>query len=436
MPRLAGNKGDLGRMALTSLLVAAALAIGLSHELYIETLINGFFGFAMVSTLVIYLRVAPNWRTVAWVAAGTLSLAFVDYQILHFGWIFAGWLSYLGLTSLVVMAVQSLWTEERERRRLLFSAWVPAALYVTLDYFAPAMLEWTGHAHAKTLDLYLLSFDGSLRLQLAFLVGQFYSRNGWFHIISFIGYVAMAIPIAIVYSGRLVRFRDKAFPSMLAFIITGPVGVICYNLFPACGPRALFGPAFPFHPLAVTDLPRLALEAVPILGARNAIPSLHIAWTLLAWWYSKGLSRVERAIVLAFLVLTVFATLGTGEHWFVDLVVAFPFALMIQAIAAYRVSWKNPTRIAAFAVGLAGTLGWFVALRYATKMFWTSPVVPWALIAGTIAIAVLRQAKLDGVVERGNPSAPDSIGGPASPGSGEVASRVGDPAELVGQMSV
>jgi hypothetical protein len=423
MEETVGDKGGWGKIALTSLLVAAALALGLSREFYTEALVDGFFAFALASILIIHLRISPRWLDVGLVSAGTLSLALVDFEILHYPLKLVAWLSFLGLTSLIVMAARTVWTDER---RMLISGWLPATLFVMSDYFASTMLEWTSHAHPKTLDLYLLSFDGSLRVQLAFLVGQFYARNAWFHILSFIGYVALAIPIAVVYAGRLVRFKDRAFPSMLAFLIAGPLGIICYNLFPACGPHSLFGQAFPFHPLAVTDLPRLALEAVPIVGARNAIPSLHLAWTLLAWWYSKGLSRVERGVALTFLVLTAFATLGTGEHWFIDLVVAFPFALMIQAICAYRVSWTNAARVAAFVLGLAGTLAWFAALRYATKMFWTSPVVPWALVAATIVLVVLRQAKLEAVVDLEDPSPGDS-GEPItthSAGSPKLASEV------------
>jgi hypothetical protein len=57
---------------------------------------------------------------------------------------------------------------------------------------------------------------------------------------------------------------------------------------------------------------------------------------------------VGRSIALAFLVFTVLATLGTGEHYFVDLMVAFPFALMIQAICAYDLRWNDPRRVQAF----------------------------------------------------------------------------------------
>jgi hypothetical protein len=373
--------------------------------------------------LIIHFRVAPNWLDAGLVAAGTIGLGFVDFEILHYPWKFVAWLSFIGLTSLVVMAVRTIWAGER---RWLISAWVPAALFVMSDYLASAMLEWTGRAHPRTLDLYLLSFDGSLRVQLYALVGQFYARDAWFHIVTLIGYVALAVPIAVVYGGRLVRFKDRAYPSMLAFLIAGPLGIICYNLFPACGPHSLYGQAFPFHPLAVADLPRLVLEAVPIVGARNAIPSLHLVWTLLAWWYSKGLSWIERGVALAFLVLTAFATLGTGEHWFVDLVVAFPFALMIQAICAYRVPWKAEARITAFVLGLLGTLGWFVALRYATKIFWASPLLPWALVAATIALVVLRQANLDNVVELEKTTPEGFVEAAASraDGSAEIAPEV------------
>jgi hypothetical protein len=182
------------------------------------------------------------------------------------------------------------------------------------------------------------------------------------------------------------------------------MGFLFYNLFPACGPLYVFGQGFPFHPLPIAIVSRLALAPAAISGWRNAMPSLHLAWTLLAWWYSKGLSWIERLVAFAFLALTVLATLGTGEHWFVDLIVAFPYALMIQAICAYHVPWKDPVRKTALFLGLGGTLGWIAMLRYGTELFWTSPIVPWALSAATIALVSLRQAKLDTVANLGKPT--------------------------------
>jgi hypothetical protein len=277
---------------------------------------------------------------------------------------------------------------------MLLYAGVPALLFVATDYFASDMLAWTATAHPKTLDLYLLSFDCSLRVQVPFLLGQAFERYFWLFAPSFLVYVGLAIPIALVYSGRLVRDKEKAFPVMLAFLVAGPIGIIFYNLFPACGPRYLFQQGFPFHLFPIEQAPRLLLEPMAIAGARNAIPSLHMAWTLLAWWFSRGLSWWERAIALFFAVFTMFATMGLGEHWFADLVVAFPFALMILAACAYDVPWRVPEKLSAFLFGLMATLAWMVLLRHAPKLFWTSPVVPWSLVAATIVLSMLRQEKL------------------------------------------
>jgi hypothetical protein len=150
---------------------------------------------------------------------------------------------------------------------------------------------------------------------------------------------------------------------------------------------------------------RLLLEPLAVAGPRNAIPSLHLAWALLAWWYSRGLSWFERLIAFLFLAFTAFATLGTGEHWFVDLIVAFPFALMIQGLCAYSLSWKDAKRLAAFFFGLLGTLAWLMMLRFGAKFFWTSPVVPWALAAATVVLSSIRQAALERADDAANSAA-------------------------------
>src|SRR5581483_10515726 len=155
----------------------------------------------------------------------------------------------------------------------------------------------------------------------------------------------------------------------------------------------------PFRILPMADVQRVILEPIAISGARNAIPSLHMAWVLLAWWYSRRLSWIERAVALFFVVFTVFATLGTGEHWLVDLVVAFPFALFIESACAYSLPWRNGQRLAAICFGLGATLSWFALLRFTPKLFWTSPLVPWALAVATIVLTLLRESNLDQVLD-------------------------------------
>ena len=360
---------------------------------------DAFFAFALASVVVLHFRISPEWSDAAMVVAGTLIFAAVDFRLLHFQSLPMAWVSFLGLSSFLVMAIRAIWSKDRGAARLLLYAWVPAVLFVASDYFASTMLAWTAAAHPKTLDLYLLSFDYSLRVELVFIAGQIYALHPWLHNASLIAYAALAIPISVVYAGRLLRDKEKAFPVMLAFLITGPVGILFYNLFPACGPSALFQQGFPFHVFPMDAAQKLLLEPLAVSGARNAIPSLHMAWVLLAWWYSRGLSWFERLIAFTFLALTVFATLGTGEHWFVDLIVAFPFALLIRSACTYSLPGKNPQRLAALFFGLLCALSWLVMLRYGGRLFWTSPIVPWSLAAATVVLTIIRQAKLERAVD-------------------------------------
>lgn len=379
------------KIALSALAAACVAKLVFSHTFYDEVMVSPFLALALASVVILHLRVFPKWLDAAMVAVGTFTMAVICFRWLHFTHSPMAWFSFAGLSSFLVMAIRTVW--EKERRLLLYT-FVPAFLFVASDYFASNMLDWTNAAHPRTLDEYLLMFDASLHIQPAFLAGRAYEMWPWLHNMSLIAYVALAVPIAVVYGGRLRLNREKAFPAMLAFLVTGPLGILFYNLFPAAGPHNLFGHKFPFEPLPYDRIVHILLEPVAISGPRNAMPSLHLTWVLLAWWYSRKLSPLERAIAFLFLGLTAFATLGTGEHWLADLVVAFPFALMIQAICAYQMPVVDARRRTAFLFGLLTTLTWLLLFRYGTRLFWTSPVVPWSLIAGTLALTIIRQRVL------------------------------------------
>jgi hypothetical protein len=55
---------------------------------------------------------------------------------------------------------------------------------------------------------------------------------------------------------------------------------------------------------------------------------------------------------------------------------------------------KDVQRRAAFLFGVITTLGWMALFRYCSRLFWTSPIVPWSLIAGTLGLTVIRQRML------------------------------------------
>jgi hypothetical protein len=197
----------------------------------------------------------------------------------------------------------------------------------------------------------------------------------------------------------LLRGREKAFPAMAAFLLTGPIGLLFYNLFPALGPAHIFLQDFPWHPITTVQAAHLLREPIVVKGVQNAIPSLHMAWVLLAWWYSRGLSVCERGIAMMFVVFTASATLGTGEHYFIDLVVAYPFSVMMQSLCAFPLRWSQRVRVIGVLYGLLVVLAWFMALGYAPNLFWISPVIPWACCVATVASAILVHRELEAATE-------------------------------------
>ncbi len=382
------------RIAFTLVVVAAALWAATNKRLYDIAVFNVLVSMGLAAIIVLHLRVKPSWRDAAGVAAGAGTLAVIDFKFLHYNFNAFGLLSFLGLASLVALAIRAAWSrgEESTRMRLAF---LFAFLSLGVDAAAVLFHALTSKLNPKVLDLYLYSFDASLRVQLSFLMGQAYATWHRFGDAGMFIYIGLPVLLAMVAAGHLLHGSKAAIPAMAAFLVTAPVGVIFYNLFPALGPTYIFGPRFPWNPLTIDQAARLLLEPILVAGYRNAMPSLHIAWVLLAWWFSRGLSVWERSIAMVFMVFTAFATLGSGEHYFIDLVVGFPFALFVYALCAFPLGWTQERKVA-FGLGLGLTLAWFAVLRQGVKLFWVSPILPWLACLVTVAAVVILQQRLEG----------------------------------------
>jgi hypothetical protein len=378
---------------LTAALVVAVVWLGRSATFYAEALASSYFAFTLGGVLIIHFRVRPSWLDAGLVLLGAAALAVLDLAILHYQPTILCGLAFAGLASLAVLGARVIWSTG-ETRKLYLLCFIPATCFVASEYFASNLLDFTGKMHPKLLDLYLYAFDASLRVQLPFRVGQLLATWPAIRTLSLLCYAALSFPVALIYAGKVVRVRERAFSSFLAFAAMGPIGVIFYNIFPAAGPAHLFGPDFPWHALPLDQIPRLQLEPVPINSFRNAIPSLHLAWVLLAWWFSRGMAWWERAFAMFFLVFTVLATLGTGEHYAIDLVASFPFALLLESLFAFSSSLKDRRRWSAIVFGLAAILLWFAGLRFTPHLFWTTPVLPWLLCLATMLVSVYLERRL------------------------------------------
>jgi len=384
----------LVKIVATLALLGLAVWLGTSEHFYRSALLSIFFGVTLASVVLIHFRVRPSWQDALRVLGGAALFTAIDFGFLHFRPSLAGIASFLGISSLSILGLRAIWSRGGEQERMAL-AFVPALLFVTSDWGSTILLGWTEKANPRVLDLYLFSFDSSLRVQIAFLMGQAYALWPWFRGAGTIFYIGLPMVIGLVYAGQLLRDRARAVSAMIAFLITGPVGVVFYNLLPAVGPIHIFLSQFPWKPIPAEQATHLFVEPIAVAGLRNCMPSLHMGWVLLAWWYSRGLSVWERGIAMAFVVFTIFATMGTGEHYLIDLVVAFPFAVFLQGLCALNLRWNDQARVSAVLYGLLLTLGWIGALRLTVKMFWISPILPWTCCILTVASAIFVQRRLE-----------------------------------------
>jgi hypothetical protein len=160
--------------------------------------------------------------------------------------------------------------------------------------------------------------------------------------------------VALTYIGHLRQRPRKKIDILLAFVLNSCIGYALFLVLPAAGPAFAFPHMYPFHEPAQSAL-KFRLMSIPD-ALPNAMPSVHVSTALLVWFNTRPW-RWGRHLASAFLLTTLLATLGLGEHYLIDLVVAFPYALLIQGIAA-----TGPPRRAAVATGAVLTGAWLVLL--------------------------------------------------------------------------
>jgi hypothetical protein len=184
------------------------------------------------------------------------------------------------------------------------------------------------------LDLYIYRLDGLLGFQPGFAIGRFvHSLPIAFQVALSVAYSMMPVAIIAVYWAYSWRYPEESRTLARALVLNLALCVPCYILVPVAGPFYAF-PGFPALP--VTGPPHaIRLDALP-----NGIPSIHFSTALLCAWYARRF-RIGRWLGLLYLVATALATLGFGEHYVCDLVVAVPYTAGVVMLAG-RVQVQDP----------------------------------------------------------------------------------------------
>jgi PAP2 superfamily protein len=299
-----------------------------------------------------------------------------------------------GFASLLMFIVRFI-LNPGQRNQIFMAGILPILLVPAYVYSAQKMLIIAQTLQVTTLDLYLYAFDGSLGFQPSYWVGRLLMDHPWVGIVCRLAYYALPLAMGVAYAGSVDVKRGKpSWRLLILFVFAGLFGWAFYNLFPATGPHFVFPHAYPRLELSYEKLHRLFLEPINVNQdfPRNAMPSLHMTWMYLIWWNFRTRSWVARVGVIAFVLLTALGTLGGGEHYFIDVVVAYPFALMVQSVCA-DLPMKSRMRWIGTAFGCATTLLWDFALRH-DNVFLRSRAIPWAAVIVTLVATELVRRKL------------------------------------------
>ncbi|MDB5370656.1 MAG: hypothetical protein JWP20_2214 [Roseomonas sp.] len=203
--------------------------------------------------------------------------------------------------------------------------------------------------------------EATLGIQPASVIGLLFRDFPPLHIFHLVVYIQIPLAMSIVAaleakSGQ--RMGVGMIPTCLA---AATIGYFLYAVMPVVGPLPIFGEGF-----AEAMRHLVALPSEPIINTtnpRNAMPSLHMTWALLIYLACRQHGRVIRVGGACFALGTALATLGLGEHYFIDLVVAVPLVLFVRAICAVDVPLARFERWGALALGVALLFGWSLMVR-------------------------------------------------------------------------
>jgi PAP2 superfamily len=348
-------------------------------EPYLPFVIAGAFAF--------FLRSKPSrWEIYGWLFTSALFVKVIHLSSIPF-WVLrvAAGFSLLGFGAILLLGLRTVWSNrESQKNSLAFLA--PALILIVFILTSSSVLRFSGSLSLQTEDAWLYAFDGSLGFQPSFAVGRVMFTHLVLARSAFLTYLSLPFAMAIVCAWKTAPNAKRiSWHMLIVILLAGVGGWLLYNIIPGTGPIYAFGSNFPWHEIAYRDLARFAPIKISLPAGipRNAMPSLHMGWAVLLYWNSKGFPRSLRAALFIFLILTVVATLGGGQHYLVDLVVSLPFVLAVQS-ASLLAAPNSRKQLSALFCGLGATFAWLVIIRFGWALVMASRIIPWTLVLITL----------------------------------------------------
>ncbi len=355
-----------------------------------------YLPFTIAGGLAFFLRGSPSrWEVYGWLLSSALLVKVIHLPQVPF-WVLrvAASLALLGFGAILVLGLRALWSEQ-EGRENAFALLAPVLILAIFISGCARILSLTSGLSPQTDDAWLYAFDGSLGFEPSFFVGRIMYDSIALTGSALLTYLSLPFAMGVVCAWNTpAGTRRISWHMLTVVLLAGVGGWLLYNIVPGTGPIYAFGQDFPWKNIPYEDLSTFVLQkmSLPTTIPRNAMPSLHVAWVVLLWWNSKRFPIALRAAVFLFLFMTVIATLGSGQHYLVDLVVSLPFALTVQSAASYAFPGQSHAnksrRLTAVIVGLGLTMTWLVLVRFGVSFALKSPVIPWTLVLVTLSLTL------------------------------------------------
>jgi len=291
--------------------------------------------------------------------------------------------AFLGCGSLGVMALK-LPSATPQIRPALKEALLTAALVPVLCSLSLWAVSFAARFGGLSYDFELYRFDRSLGIDTFRLARTWlgYPRL-YTGLYSAAAFVYNALPLYVAACLALVLRRGEPLGFRRAVVALGAIGFALYQVCPAAGPLYRF-PCFPACLPSLAEVP--ALPSPLRAPAMNAMPSLHLAWTLLCLLYVWRLGNLVRMPAVLVALLTAAATLLSGEHYVVDLIVAVPLTVAVRG--AFYLEAGLRARLTIGGAGLAIVLAWVVSGRLGLLAL-SSPGWSRSLAAATVLLSGL-----------------------------------------------
>lgn len=176
---------------------------------------------------------------------------------------------------------------------------------------------------AHTYDSFLFIADSYLRLR-DLILARFMFGNPLVWRFEVAIYASLPLAVSITYA------VERNLQMVVCLVLAGLLAPFFYIFFPAAGPRVAFA-GFPWsHPH-----PAWAVRAVSGRHPKNAFPSLHFAWVLILLLFARN--KWLKCGLLAYAFFMAIATIGSGEHYGVDLIASVPYVMLVNWLSLYFV---------------------------------------------------------------------------------------------------